>query len=151
MQQKLLPHRVSCTKHDKIFKYSKGCRSNWQLTCIILIHIYMYTSVLVHKLHNCYSSVNGDYRRPTTICILCCVTRKYGNGTSAKKKASIIKKTDVCFNSEFLPPACFEKRWEVLFWGTSPFPPTFRLTSQLLLKLAFLNLPCAIYMQKQYC
>ena len=34
----------------------------------------------------------------------------------------------------------FEKRWEVLFWGLSPSPPskpTFCLISRLLLKLAF--------------
>ena len=47
----------------------------------------------------------------------------------------------------YLPPV-FEKRQEVLFWGPSLYPPSlrmFRLISRLLLKLAFLNLACAIY------
>ena len=49
----------------------------------------------------------------------------------------------------------FEKWREVLFWDLSPSPlsppslQTFRLISRLLLKLAFWNLPCAIY-AKQY-
>ena len=46
-----------------------------------------------------------------------------------------------------LPPV-FEKPREVLFWGPSPSPlskSTYCLISRLLLKLAFLNLPCAIY------
>ena len=50
----------------------------------------------------------------------------------------------------YLPPV-FEKRREVLFWVPSPYPPSppsprmFCLKSRLLLKLAFLNLACAIY------
>ena len=62
----------------------------------------------------------------------------------------------------FLPPARFWKRWEVLFWGPSPSPPSlpyppsplssrmFCSISRLLLKLAFWNLACAIY-AKKYC
>ena len=40
--------------------------------------------------------------------------------------------------SFYLPPI-FEKRREVLSWGSSPSPQMFRLISRLLLKLAFLN------------
>ena len=47
--------------------------------------------------------------------------------------------------SFFLPPARFWKRWEVLFWGPSPSPQMCCFISRLLLKLAFLNLACAIY------
>ena len=51
----------------------------------------------------------------------------------------------------FLPPARFWKRREVLFCGpllSPPYPPSPRMfcfISQLLLKLAFWNLACAIY------
>ena len=48
-------------------------------------------------------------------------------------------------NASFYLPPIFEKRREVLFWAPLPSLPTFFFISRLLLKLAFLNLTCAIY------
>ena len=59
-----------------------------------------------------------------------------------KQKLFTVKVLTLC--AFYLPPV-FEKQWEVLFWVPSPSLATFCFISQLLLKLAFCNLTCAIY------
>ena len=79
------------------------------------------------------------------------IHRKHTSGCYIIKFPNVIFAIFFILTYFYLPPAV-EKQWEVLFWVPTPSPvspETFCLISQLLLKLTFWNLSCAIYARKK--